>query len=338
MTPAIATRATTAATMKAVVQEGSGSAMKALQFREIPIPAITEDQVLVRVVATSVNAADYHAMHGGWLVSVVGKVMRAPKTTVAGSDASGYVEAVGANVKTLRPGDAVFGVARGALAQYAVGSERGLVAKPARLSFAQAGAIGIAGVTALQAVRDHGNVKPGDRVLIYGAGGGVGTFAVQIAKSLGAHVTAVTGPRTAELVRGLGPDEVVDYTKEDVLKHPARYDAVIDIAATRPLGQLRGALKPERTLVMVGASKSGGMGAILMRILAQVIRKKVFGQRIVMFIAKTRRDDYEFLRALIEAGKVTPVVEREYPLAEAREAYDYAGSGQARAKVVINVG
>jgi len=338
MTPAIATRATTAATMKAVMQEGSGTAAKALQFREIPVPTITDDEVLLRVLATSVNAADYHAMHGGFIVTVVGKVMRSPEKSVAGSDASGHVEAVGANVKTLRPGDAVFGVARGALAEYAVGNERGLVAKPARLSFAQAGAIGVAATTALQAVRDHGKVKAGDRILIFGAGGGVGTFAVQIAKALGAHVTAVTGPRTAELVRGLGADEVVDYTKEDVLRRPARYDAVIDIAATRRLGQLRGALTPEGTLVMVGASKSGGMVGILLRILAQVIRRKVFGQRVIMFIAKLRQSDFKYLSELIEAGKLTPQIEREYAFAEAREAYDYAGSGKARAKVVINVG
>src|SRR5438105_9006602 len=233
----------TSGTMKAVVQDGSGSA-DVLQIREIERPALAEDGVLVRVRATTVNAADYHTVHGGRLVSIVGSLMRMQSSPIRGIDVAGTVEAVGANVTKLRPGDDVFGMGRGTFAEYAIGSERGLLPKPARLSFAEAGCLGVAAITALQGLRDHGGLKAGDRALVYGAGGGVGTFAVQIAKALGAHVTAVTGPANVEVVRGLGADEVIDYTKEEVLRRATKFDVVVDIAAIRPIGALLRSLTP----------------------------------------------------------------------------------------------
>jgi len=204
--------------MKALVQDGSGSA-DVLHLREIAAPAVADDGVLVKVRAASVNAADYHLVHGAPIVGVIGKLLRQPKPSpVRGVDVAGVVEVVGKDVTTLRPGDEVFGMATATWAEYAIGTERGLLTKPARLSFVEAGAIGAAALTALQGLRDHGQVRPGQHVLIYGAGGGVGTFAVQIAKALGAHVTAVTSTRNMDLVAPLGADELLDYTKEDVAK------------------------------------------------------------------------------------------------------------------------
>lgn len=325
-------------TMKAVVQEGDGSP-DVLHLREVDVPVLTDDQVLVKVRAASINALDYHAMHGGFVLRVMSKVMGGKQEgpNVCGVDLAGVVETVGKNITDLVPGDEVFGNGQGTLAEYAIGSQRSLLPKPTRLSFAQASAVGVAGRTALQGLRDHGGVQPGTRVLIYGAGGGVGTFAVQIAKALGAHLTAVTGTRNIELVRSLGPDDLVDYTKEDVLKRRERYDVILDVAATRSLGSLRRVLTPTGTLVMVGAAKRGGFAMVLARILGQVIRSRILKQRVVMFIAKTRRDDLAFLKGLIDEGKLTPIIDREYALSETKEAFRYAGSGQGRAKVVVNV-
>lgn len=206
-------------TMRAIVQEGYGSA-DVLQLREIDKPVVTDDRVLVRVRAASVNALDWHTVHGGWFMRTAAFVMRAPTFPVRGADVAGEVEAVGKNVTRLRPGDEVFGTGRGTFAEYTTAREDRLVPKPQQLSFAQAATIGVAAITALQGLRDRGQLQPGQRALIHGAGGGVGTFAVQIAKALGAHVTAVTSTRNVELVRSIGPDEVIDYTQEDFT--PAR--------------------------------------------------------------------------------------------------------------------
>ena len=323
--------------MKALVQEGSGSA-DVLHLREIAAPTITDDRVLVKVHAASVNAADYHIVHGATIVRVIGKLLRqSPPNPVRGGDVAGVVEAVGKNVRDLRPGDEVFGMGTGTWAEYATGTERSLVSKPARLSFVEAGAIGVAALTALQGLRDHGHVQPGQRVLIYGAGGGVGTFAVQIAKALEAHVTAVTGPRNMDLVRPLGADALVDYTKEDVAKRGERYDVLLDVGATRPLRDLRRMLVPRGTLVCAGAAKRGGWLGILARLLAMLFRARVLRQRVVFYVASVRREDLAYLKELIEAGQLRPVIDRTYPLEEGREAVRYAMSGQARAKVVITV-
>jgi NADPH:quinone reductase-like Zn-dependent oxidoreductase len=326
-----------AATMKAVVQDGSGSA-DVLHFCEIEAPAVGADRVLVRVHAASVNAADYHIVHGVPLVRVIRKLLRQSRPSlVRGVDVAGVVEAVGKDVTQLHPGDEVFGIGAGTWAEYATGTEQSLVIKPARLSFIEAGAVGVAALTALQGLRDHGRVTPGQRVLIYGAGGGVGTFAVQIAKALGAHVTAVTSTRNMALVQPLGADELVDYTKEDVAKRESRYDVILDVAATRSGGELRRMLVPGGMLVCAGAAKRGGWLGILVRLLAMIVRSRVLRQHVVFYVASVRREDLAYLKERLEAGDVRPAIDRTYPLADAREAVRYAMSGQSRAKVVITV-
>ena len=321
--------------MKAVVQEGSGSA-DVLHVRDIDKPVLSDGHVLVRVRAASVNALDWHSVHGGRLMTVAASVMRQPEQPVRGVDVAGQVEAVGAGVTRFAPGDEVFGGAPAAFAEYALARESGLVLKPRNVSFEQAAAIGVAGRTALQGLRDKAEVKPGQRVLVSGAGGGVGTFAVQIAKALGAHVTAVTSTRNLDLVRSLGPDEVIDYTQEDFTRGRERYDAVFDVAANRSLSDLRSVLKPNGTLVLAGADKRGGI-AIFTRILSAFVRSRLLGQRIVFYVAQAAQEDLVVLKELIEAGKVCPAIDRTYPLAEAAEAVRYVGSGQARAKVVITM-
>jgi NADPH:quinone reductase-like Zn-dependent oxidoreductase len=323
--------------MNALVQDGSGSA-DVLHLRQIEKPAVTDDRVLVKVHAASVNAADYHMVHGALVVTVIAKLLRQSRPyVVRGLDVAGVVEAVGKDVVNLRPGDEVFGVGTGTWAEYATATERSLLPKPAQLSFVEAGAIGVAALTALQGLRDHGQVRSGQRVLIYGAGGGVGTFAVQIAKALGAHVTAVTGTRSMDLVRPLGADELVDYTKEDIAKREARYDAILDVAAKLSLRDLRRMLVPGGVLVCAGAAKRGGLLGIVARLAAMVFRSRVLRQRVVTYIASIRREDLAYLKELIEAGQLRPVIDRTYPLEEAREAVRYAMSGQGRAKVVITM-
>jgi NADPH:quinone reductase-like Zn-dependent oxidoreductase len=321
-------------TMKAVVQEGYGSA-DALHVRDIPRPELTEGRVLVRMRAASVNALDWHTTHGGLLLEIIAKLMRQQDEPVRGVDLAGTVEAVGPNVTRFKPGDEVFGGAPASFAEYVRAREDRLLLRPPDLPFEQAATLGVAGRTALQGLRDHAQVKPGQRVLIHGAGGGVGTFAVQIAKALGAHVTAVTGPRNVDITKSIGADEVIDYSKEDFARRPARYDAVIDISATRSLSDLRGVLAPNGMFVQVGAPKSGGWIGIFARIVNVMVRSRLLRQRVTFYVAQTNLDDLEYLRDLIAAGKLRPVVDRTYPLSEAREAVRYVGTGQARAKVVI---
>jgi NADPH:quinone reductase-like Zn-dependent oxidoreductase len=236
----------------------------------------------------------------------------------------------------LRPGDEVFGVARGSLAEYAPAAERGLIAKPPQLSFEQAATIGVAAFTALQGLRDAAGVRPGRRVVIYGAGGGVGTFAVQIAKALGAHVTAVTSTRNVEIVRPLHPDELVDYEQEDLTRRGARYDVVFDVAATRSIGELRRLLVPGGILVLAGADKRGWT-ALLTRLLGSQFRSRVLRQRVTGLLARTTYADLVVLKELVEAGKLCPVIDRQYAFDDAPEAISYMHSGRPRAKVVVNV-
>jgi NADPH:quinone reductase-like Zn-dependent oxidoreductase len=320
-------------TMKAVVQEGYGSA-DALHVRDIPRPELMEGRVLVRMRAASVNALDWHTTHGGLLLEIIAKLTRQKDEPVRGADLAGTVEAVGPNVTRFKPGDEVFGNAPASFAEYVRAREDRLLLKPRDLPFEQAATLGVAGRTALQGLRDHAQVKPGQRVLIHGAGGGVGTFAVQIAKALGAHVTAVTGPRNVDITKSLGADEVIDYTKEDFTRRPERYDAVLDIAATRSLSDLRRVLTPNGMFVQVGASKGSWLG-IFGRIISVMVRARVLRQRVTFFVAQTNLEDLAYLRDLIEAGKLRPAIDRTYPLSEGREAVRYVGTGQARAKVVI---
>jgi NADPH:quinone reductase-like Zn-dependent oxidoreductase len=323
--------------MHALVQDGAGSA-DVLHVREVDVPAVADDRVLVKVHAASVNAADYHMVHGLWIAAAIGKLLRRSRPNpVRGADVAGVVAAVGRNVTTLQPGDEVFGLGKSTWAEYATGTGQSLLPKPATLSFVEAGAVGVAALTALQGLRDHGRVQPGQRVLVYGAGGGVGTMAVQVAKALGAHVTAVTGTRSMDLVRPLGADACVDYTKEDVAKRGEQYDVIFDVAATRPLRDLRRMLVPGGTLVCAGAAKRGGWPGVFARVLAVFFRWRVLRQRVVAYIASARYDDLVFLAALIDAGRLRPVVDRTYPLQEGREAVRYALSGQGRAKVVITM-
>ncbi len=324
-------------TMKAVVQDGYGSA-DVLHVRDIPRPELMEGRVLVRMRAASVNALDWHSTHGGLLLEIAGKVMRQKDEPVRGVDLAGIVEAVGPGVTSFKPGDEVFGGAPASFAEYVRAREDRLLLKPRSLSFEQAATVNVAGRTALQGLRDHAKIQPGQRVLIHGAGGGVGTFAVQIAKALGAHVTAVTGPRNVELIESLGADQVIDYTKEDITRRPERYDAVLDIASTRSLSSLRRVLVPNGIFVQVGAAKSGGFVGIFARIIGVMVRSRVLRQRVTFYVAGSTPEDLVYLRDLIESGKLRPVIDRTYPLAEAREAVRYVGTGQARAKVVITAG
>jgi NADPH:quinone reductase-like Zn-dependent oxidoreductase len=284
--------------------------------------------------AASVNALDWHSTHGGLILEIAAKVMRSKDEPVRGVDLAGTVEAVGPGVTRFKPGDEVFGGSIATFAEYVRAREDRLLPKPPELPFEQAATLNVAGHTALQALRDHAKVQPGQRVLIHGAGGGVGTFAVQIAKALGAQVTAVTGPRNVDVVRSLGADLVIDDSKERVSRRPERYDAVIDIAATRSISELRRVLKPDGIFIQVGAAKHGGWIGIFGRIIALAVRKRM-GQRVKFFVAKSGTSDLEFLLELIAAGKLRPAIDRTYPLAEAREAVRYVGTGQARAKIVI---
>ena len=322
-------------TMKALVQEGDGSA-DVLHLRDVPTPEPAADRVLVKVRAASVNALDWHSVHGGAMVSLASKIMRSKAQPVRGVDVAGTVEAVGDNVTKFKRGDDVYGNAPASFAEYASGHKDGLALKPANVSFEQAAAVGVAGRTALQGLRDVAGVQPGQRVLVHGAGGGVGTFSVQIAKALGAHVTAVTGATKVDIARSLGADEVIDYSKEDFTRRPARFDVVFDVAATRSVGDLRQVLVPGGVLVLVGASKQGG-AAIFLRIFNALIRSRVFQQRVKFFVAKQDPRDLPFLSGLLESGQLTPRIDRTYPLSEAAEAVRYVGTGQARAKVVITM-
>ncbi len=321
-------------TMKALVQEGQGSA-DVLHVRDVVRPELAEGRVLVRMRAASVNALDWHTTHGGLLLDIISKLVRQTAQPIRGVDLAGTVLAVGPNVTRFKPGDEVFGSAPASFAEYVRAREDRLLPKPTGMSFEQAATLNVAGHTALQGLRDHAQVKPGQRVLIHGAGGGVGTFAVQIAKALGAQVTAVTGPRNVDITSSLGADLVIDYTKEDVARRPERYDAVLDIAGTRSISSLRRVLVPGGKFVQVGAAKNGGWIGIFGRIVAVMVRARILRQRVKFFMAQTNLDDLAYLRDLIEAGKLRPAIDRTYPLSEAREAVRYVGTGQARGKVVI---
>ena len=322
-------------TMKAIVQDGYGSA-DVLRLQEIDKPVVADDGVLVRVRAASVNALDWHTVHGGRAVRMIGTLMRQSFDPVRGADLAGEVEVVGKDVTGLRPGDEVFGTGRGTFAEYAIASEKSLAPKPRQLTFAEASAMGVAAITALQGLRDRGRVKTGQRVLIYGAGGGVGTFGVQIAKALGAHVTAVTSTRNLEIVRSMGPDEVIDYTQEDITKRGQRYDVILDVAANRSFSAMRRVLAPGGRLVVTGAAKTS-MLAVMWRAIVPLVRKRFGNTWLVPFLAHVTHDDLLVLKELAEAGKLRPVIDRQYPLTEAAEAVRYVGTGQARAKVVIDV-
>jgi len=324
-------------TMKAIVREQYG-APDVLELKELPKPVVDDDGVLVRVRAASINAYDWHMMRGQPFLVRMSEGWRRPKNVAMGVDLAGQVEAVGKNVTQFRPGDEVYGARTGALAEYVRGGPKSALApKPAGLTFAEAAAVNMAGTTALQGLRDKGQLKPGQRVLINGATGGVGSFAVQIAKAFGAHVTAVCSTRNLDMVRSLGADEVIDYTREDFTRSGQRYDLILDVAASRSLSACRRVLTPNGTLVLVGVADGRHMVPIAARLLAAMIWSRFRRQKMLPFMAHNSAADLLVLKDLIEAGKVKPVIDRTYPLGETAEAMRYLETGHARGKVVITV-
>jgi NADPH:quinone reductase-like Zn-dependent oxidoreductase len=326
--------------MKAIAYSEFGPP-EVLKLAELPKPTPKEREVLVKVRAAAVNPLDWHFVRGEpSMMRVMGK----PKNRVPGVDVAGQIEEVGPKVTLLSPGDEVFGACTAACAEYACGSEISFVRKPARITFEQAAGIPVAACTALMALRDHGNLEAKQSVLINGAAGGIGTFAVQIATAFGAEVTGVCSTRNIELVRSLGAAHVVDYTAEDFTQGAARYDLILHIAGNRTVRELKRALAPGGTLVVVGTGagrgEKGGRNADLLPLLAQVFKQpfmRFMRQRVLYFVAKTRRSDLAFLAELIEAGKVTPVVDRAYPLAETAEAIRHLETGHARGKIIVTV-
>jgi len=323
--------------MKAIVYRCYGSP-DVLKLEQVAKPAPADDQVLVKVQAASVNPLDWHYMRGKPYIMRLSAGLGAPDDDRMGVDFAGTVEAVGKSVKQFKPGDEVFGGRSGALGEYVVVREsRALALKPQNLSFEQAAAIPIAAVTALQGLRDQGHVQPGQKVLINGASGGVGTFAVQIAKSLGAEVTGVCSGRNVDMVRSLGADQVVDYTKQDFTQGAERYDVILDNVGNHSLLSLARVLKPDGILVIVGGSSEnawiGPMGRPLQAsLLSPFVRPKMF-----MFLAELNPQDLNWLADQARAGKLTPVIDRRYTLSEAPEAIRYLEGGHARGKVVVNV-
>ena len=319
--------------MQAIVQDSYGST-EVLQSRDIAVPEIGDDEVLVRVHAASIHVGDWILMTGSPFVMRLATGLRKPKNPVPGTDIAGTVEAVGAAVTHLRPGDDVFGWGAGAFAEYAQATEDQFIKKPASLTFEQAAAIGVSASTALQLLRDDGKVQPGQKVLINGASGGVGTFAVQIAKALGAEVTGVTSTRNVELVRSIGADHVIDYTREDFTEDGPRYDLILDNVGNHSMAQTRRALTPTGTLISNGGGHADGK---LGRTIRAMLASMVVRQQASPTVKTQNRDDLVALKDLIEAGKVTPVIDRTYPLIEAPAAIGHVAAGHARGTVVMTV-
>ncbi|HKO54244.1 MAG TPA: NAD(P)-dependent alcohol dehydrogenase [Thermoanaerobaculia bacterium] len=305
-----------------------------VQIEEVDKPVLKADQVLIEVRAASINPLDYHFVRG---IPYVGRLMtglRKPRLPRLGVDVAGVVEAVGSSVTAFKPGDEVFGNCRGALAEYACAAEADLVAKPADMTFEQAAAIPVAAFTALQGLRDKGRVRPGQKVLINGAAGGVGTFAVQIAKWLGAHVTGVCSTRNVDLVRSLGADRVIDYTQEDFTRGPEKYDLIFDCIGNHPVRECRRVSSAGAVYMAVGA-KPGRWIAPIPRMLGAALLSRFVRPRVSLVLARRSREDLKTLCDLVREGKVTPVIDSRYRLSETSEAIRYLLQGHARGKVVI---
>ena len=323
--------------MKAIVRDRYGPA-DGLELREIDKPEIADDEVLIRVQAAGLDRGVWHLMTGlPYPIRLAGYGLRAPKTAVLGADVAGIVESVGRRVTSLTPGDEVFGIGHGTFAQYARAAEDKLVRKPEALAFVPASVVAISGLTALQAVRDRGQVESGQKVLVIGASGGVGTYAVQIAKAFGAEVTAVCSTAKLDLVTSLGADHVVDYTQEDFADATQPYDVIVDIGGNASLARLRRALAPKGTLVIVGGETDGRWLGGTDRQVRALVLSRFIGQRLTTFVSSENQKDLIVLKELIEAGKVTPAVDRTFTLSEAPEAIRYLTQGQARGKVAITV-
>ena len=341
--PAMMTESKQAETgqMKAIVRERFGSP-DVLQLKEIEKPAPNDVRgVLVKVYASSVNPADRYDVNGmSFALRLVlplfrmGVGVRRPKEPQVGTDLAGTVEAVSSNVTQFKPGDEVYGVGFHGYAEYAVARENRVALKPKNRSFEESAAVPIAGFTALQALRNHGRIEPGKKVLINGAGGGVGTFAVQIAKSFGAEVTAVTNTQNLDMARSLGADHVIDYTKEDFTKNEQRYDLICDIASAHSPSSYKRIMNPNGICVIVGFRDK-----VISRLIYFVIRKRFStgDKKFKFFVAKSNQEDLAFMKELMEAGKITPVIDRRYQLSETPQAIKYLGEGKARGKIVITI-
>ncbi len=317
--------------MKAIVYEKYGSP-DVIQLKEIEKPTPKEDEVLIKIHAASLNAYDWHFLTADiFLIRLMGGGLLKPKNTRLGADMAGVIEAVGKNVKQFQPGDEVFGMVKGSFAEYACAPEGALALKPANTSFHEAAAIPMAAITALQGLRDEGQIQAGQKVLINGASGGVGTFAVQIAKSFGAEVTAVCSPRNLEQARAIGADHVIDYTKEDFTKSGQQYDLIFAANGYHSLSDYKRALTPRGIYVMAG----GSMAQIFQSMLFGPMMSKADGRKMTGVSAKRNQNDLVLIKELFESGKVRSIIDRQYPLSEAAEALRYLGTGHARGKVVI---
>jgi NADPH:quinone reductase-like Zn-dependent oxidoreductase len=325
--------------MKAAVGDRFGPPESVVEIRELDKPVPADDEVVVQVRAASLNISDWYEVRGRpWIGRAMGMGLRGPKEHRLGADYAGVVEAVGKDVTQFRPGDEVFGARTGALAEYvAVKEVRGIVPKPPNVTFEEAAAVPIAALTALQAIRDKGQLQPGQKVLINGASGGVGTFAVLVAKALGAEVTAVCGPRGLDIARALGADHVVDYTQEDFTRSDRRYDLLIDVRGGRSWRDCKRVLEPEAILVAVGGPRKnrllGPLGGVIRLRLASIPGNR----KVAFFIAQVNKEDLESLRELLEAGKLTPVIDRRFELSEIAAAFQYMGEGHPQGKIVVTV-
>jgi NADPH:quinone reductase-like Zn-dependent oxidoreductase len=324
--------------MKAIVSCEYG--VQNLQLRDIEKPTPADNEVLVRVRAASLNPVDGHMIRDSWLGRLLGG-LRKPKNTRFGTDFAGVVEAVGKSVTDFKPGDEVFGAKNGAIAQYiCVKAERAIVIKPSNVTFEQAGSVGVAGLTALQGLRDKGHIQAGQKVLINGASGGVGTFAVQIAKAFGAEVTAVCSTHNVELVKSIGADRVIDYTEEDFTKTDQRYDMIYDLVGNHSFSERRRILTPKGICVLAGIGGAGAHPGTMGRIggnFWNAFLSNFTKQKFPFYIAKLTKDDFGVMRDLMQSGKVSPVIDHTYKMSETQDALRYLEEGHARGKVVVTI-
>lgn len=322
--------------MKAIIYTHYGSP-DVLQLKEVDKPLPEDNRLLVKVHAASVNALDWHVMRGKPMLVRLSEGLRKPKDPRLGVDLAGRVEAVGSKVTQFQVGDEVFGRGPGAFAEYACPREDSVVLKPTQMTFEAAAAVPIAALTALQSLRDNGHIQPGQKVLVNGAGGGVGTFAVQIAKALGAEVTAVCSTQNVDMVRSIGADHVIDYTQADFTRTGQRYDLILGVNGFHPMSAYRRALHPTGRYVMVGASGDHMIQALFQSMLLGPVISRKKGQKMGGMMATPTQKDLAFLKELLEAGKIVPVIDRRYPLREVPDAIRYLEEGHARGKVVITV-
>jgi NADPH:quinone reductase-like Zn-dependent oxidoreductase len=325
-------------TMKAIVRKRWGRPRDVLELNDVAKPEPTDDEVLVRVHASSINRSDYYAFGGVAVLMrpMIGGFLR-PKEQRLGGDFAGIAEAVGKNVTDVQPGDEVYGARRGAFGEY-VSAKMAVSRKPANLSFEEAAAVPAAASTALQALRDKGSLQKGQRVLVNGASGGVGTFAVQLAKALGAaHVTAVCSTRNVERAQSLGADHVIDYTRDDYTRGDERFDLIIDVAGSHSWRENKRVLVPGGTLVLAGAPAGNRLTGPMGRLARLWLTSRVGGRRLIFFVCKPNRADLAVLRELIEAGQVRPVVDRVYPLTEIADALEAMGDGHVQGKLVVRI-